>query len=318
MNALPDNIVEFKLPKKPKVREKEPAPDQRRACIVPIRAVSDRKLHEAGLRLLMAICSYTNRAGITWVGGAKLASDLGISKQAVSKQFKHLVELGYIEVMRKGWKGHGNQTMRVIFDPSIDAETAIAVTSTIEDTRPPSMKKEQQKEADNTIDPEGLKRIHDMIKGVIKPINQPAKEYAMPKSGDTVTVAKIKREIAEHKARKAKHSQPPEVDNGEPHHSQPHSQPDSQPPEVYPDVEERKVNDMYKVIINKELKVNLKELEVLKMLVGTIAIDELETVCSQLADRYRSEGIAVPANEMQLANDLIYMSAENILRAHGV
>lgn len=318
MNALPDNIVEFKLPKKPKVKEKEPLPDQRRAAIVPIRAVSDRRLHEAGLRLLLTICSYTNRAGITWVGGAKLASDLGISKQAISKQFKQLVELGYIEVMRKGWKGHGNQTMRVIFDPSIDAETAIAVTSTIEDTRPPSMKKQQQKEQDNSINPEGLKRIHDMIKGVIKPINPPAKEYAMPKSGDTVTVAKMKREIAEHKARKAKHSQPLEVDNEGVIHSQPHSQPDSQPPEVYPDVEERKVNDIYKVIINKELKVNLKELEVLKILVGTIAIDELETVCRQLAERYRSEGIAVPTNEPLLADDLINQSSENLLRAHGV
>lgn len=314
MNALPDNIVEFKLPKKPKVKEKEPLPDQRRAAIVPIRAVTDRKLHEAGLRLLLTICSYTNRAGITWVGGAKLATDLGISKQAVSKQFKHLVELGYIEVMRKGWKGHGNQTMRVIFDPSIDAETAIAVTSTIEDTRPPSMRKEQQKEADNTIDPEGLKRIHDMIKGVIKPMQPPPKEYAMPKSGDTITVAKMKREIAEAKARKAKHSQPPEVDNGEPHHSQPHSQPDSQPPEVYPDVEER----MYNEVLSKVLKVNFKDKEVLKALVGTIAIDELETVCKQLADRYRSEGIAVPTSEPLLADDLINQSSENLLRAHGV
>jgi hypothetical protein len=318
MSALPDNIVEFKLPKKPRVKEKEPLPDQRRAAVVPIRAVTDRKLHEAGLRLLLAICSYTNRAGITWVGGAKLASDLGISKQAISKQFKQLVELGYIEVMRKGWKGHGNQTMRVIFDPSIDAETAIAVTSTIEDTRPPSMKKEQQKEQDNTIDPEGLKRIHDMIKGVIKPMQPPPKEYAMPKSGDTITVAKMKREIAEAKARKAKHSQPPEVDNGEPHHSQPHSQPDSQPPEVYPDVEERNVNDMYKNIVYKELKVNLKDLEVLKILVGTIEVDELETVCKQLADRYRSEGIAVPTSEPLLADDLINQSSENLLRAHGI
>lgn len=314
MSALPSNVVDFKLPKKPRVKEKEPLPAQRRATIVPIRAVSDRKLHEAGLRLLMAICSYTNRAGITWVGGARLATDLGISKQAVSKQFKQLVELGYIEIMRKGWKGHGNQTMRVIFDASIDAETAIAVTSSIEDTRPPYIKEKQQMQADNTIDPEGLKRIQDMIKGVVKPINPPAKEYAMPKSGDTVTVAKMKREIAEAKARKAKHSQPPEVDNVEAIHSQPHSQPS----EVDAKVKERNVNDMYKVIVNKELKVNLKELEVLKMLVGTIEVDELETVCRQLADRYRSEGIDVPTSEMQLANDLIYMSAENLLRAHGI
>jgi biotin operon repressor len=299
--------VAFKLPKKPKVKEKEPLPDQRKVAVVPIRAVTDRRLHEAGLRLLMTICSYSNRAGITWVGGARLATDLGISKQAVSKQFKSLVELGYIEVMRKGWKGYGNQTMRVIFDPTIDAETAIAVTSRTEDTRPPSMRKEQQQEQDNTIDPEGLKRIQDMIRGVVKPINEPAKEYTMPKGKDTATVAKMKAQI---KAKKASHSQPPEVDNGEPHHSQP----DSQPLEVYPDVEER----MYKEVLSKVLKVNLMNVEVLKMLVGTMQVNELETVAKQLAERYQAEGIAIPTSEMMLADDLINLSAENLLRTHGV
>lgn len=311
MTPLPTNIVAFKLPKKPKVKEKDPLPDQRKVAIVPIRAVTDRRLHEAGLRLLMTICSYSNRAGITWVGGARLAKDLGITKQAISKQFKSLVELGYIEVMRKGWRGHQNQTMRVIFDPTIDAETAIAVTSRTEDTRPPSMRKEQQQEVDNTIDPEGLKRIQDMIRGVVKPITEPAKEYTMPKGKDTATVAKMKAEI---KAKKAAHSQPLEVDNEKGLHSQPHSQPDSQPSEVDPDVRER----MYKEVLSKVLKVNFKDKEVLKMLVGTIAVAELETVAKQVADRYQAEGIAIPTSEYLLANDMISLSAENLLRTHGV
>lgn len=302
MSALPDNIVEFKLPKKPKVREKEPAPDQRRACIVPIRAVSDRKLHEAGLRLLMAICSYTNRAGITWVGGAKLASDLGISKQAVSKQFKHLVELGYIEVMRKGWKGHGNQTMRVIFDPTVDAETAIAVTSSIEDTRPPYIKEKQQMQADNTVDPEGLKRIQDMIKGVVKPMTQPPKEYVMPKSGDTVTVAKMKKEIAQAKARREKHSKPLEVDNVEASHSQP----DSQPTEVDPNEKERVLIDMYIRGLDKELKKYLVDLTEL----------ELRSTLLKLQQRCQAEGVPMPT-EAALVESILVLSAENQLSANA-
>lgn len=303
MSALPDNIVEFKLPKKPKVKEKEPLPDQRRAAIVPIRAVSDRRLHEAGLRLLMTICSYTNRAGITWVGGAKLATDLGISKQAISKQFKQLVELGYIEVMRKGWKGHGNQTMRVIFDESIDAETAIAVTSSIEDTRPPYIKEKQQMQADNTVDPEGLKRIQDMIKGVVKPMTQPAKEYVMPKSGDTVTVAKMKKEMAQAKARREKHSQPSEVDNVEPSHSQPNSQPS----EVYPDVEERVLIDMYIKGLDKELKKYLVDLTEL----------ELRSTLSQLQARCQAENVAMPTNEA-LIEAILVLHADNLINANAV
>lgn len=299
MSALPDNIVEFKLPKKPKVREKEPLPDQRRAAIVPIRAVSDRRLHEAGLRLLMTICSYTNRAGITWVGGAKLASDLGISKQAISKQFKQLVELGYIEVMRKGWKGHGNQTMRVIFDESIDAETAIAVTSSIEDTRPPYIKEKQQMQADNTVDPEGLKRIQDMIKGVVKPMTQPAKEYVMPKSEDTVTVAKMKKEMAQAKARREKHSQPSEVDNTEGSHSQPNSQPS----EVYPDVEERVLIDMYIKGLDKELKKYLVDLTSL----------ELESTLLQLEQRCQAEGVQMPTGA-SLIEAILVTYGESLIR----
>jgi len=259
------------------------------------------------MRTLLLVASYCNRAGITWVGGARLAKDLGITKQAISKQFKHLVELGYIEVMRKGWKGHHNQTMRVIFDPTIDAETAIAVTSRTEDTRPHYMKEKQQQEQDNTIDPEGLKRIQDMIRGVVKPITEPAKEYTMPKGKDTATVAKMKAQI---KAKKALHSQPLEVDNGEPHHSQPHSQPS----EVDQNVEEH----MYKEVLSKVLKVNFKDKEVLKMLVGTIAVAELETVAKQIADRYQAEGIAIPTSEYLLADDMINLSAENLLRTHGV
>ena len=169
------------------------------------------------------------------------------------------------------------------------------------------MKEKQQQEQDNTIDPEGLKRIQDMIKGVVKPITEPAKEYVMPKGKDTATVAKMKAQI---KAKKASHSQPPEVDNGEPHHSQPHSQPS----EVDQNVEER----MYKEVLSKVLKVNFKDKEVLKMLVGTIAVAELETVAKQVADRYQAEGIAIPTSEYLLANDMISLSAENLLRTHGV
>lgn len=310
MSALPSNVVDFKLPKKPKVREKEAPPDQRRASIIPIRAVTDRKLHEAGLRLLLAICSYTNRAGITWVGQAQLAKQLNVSKQAVSKQFKSLVEFGYIEVMRKGFKGYANQTMRVIFDPTIDAETAIAVTSSIEDTRPPSMKREQQMQQDNTINPEGLKRIQDMIKGVVKPVVPPPKEYQMPK-GDTVTVAKMKAEIAAKKAKKQAHSQPSEVDYQKASHSQLHSQPDSQLPEVDQNVGERISNGKCKRIIDKELKINFKTVRLLDVLVNLeLTDDELITACQTLSDRYRSEGIAIPINEEQLVHDLLVIAVD--------
>ena len=316
MIALADNIVAFKIPKKPRVKEKEPLPDQRKFAVLPLRALKDKALTDIQIRVLGLICSYTNRAGITFVGTQQLANDLQVSRQAISKQLVKLKAAGYVEVVKKGFRGERTDTIRVIFDPSIDTETAIAITSTIEDTRTPDMIREQQKQQDNSIDHEGLKRIQDMIQGVVKPMSKPPKEYTMPKGKDTVTVAKMKAEIAAKKARKDKHIVNQEVVNVEaPIVNHIDNQMDNQ--EVVTNIEERMFNDYVKVL-SKELKVNFRNVEVLKILVGTIAIAELETLCKELTNRYQAEGIAIPTSEALLANDLMTLSAENLLRTHGV
>lgn len=316
MNALPDNIVEFKLPKKPRVEEKEPAPDQRKVAVLPLRALKDKTLTDIQVRVLGLICSYINRAGITWVSTQRLANDLQVSRQAISKQLVKLKAAGYVEVVKRGFYGQRCDTIRVVFDPSVDVATAVAVTSSIEDTRTLDMKREQQKQQDQTVDYENLKRIHNMIQGVVKPVTKPAKEYAMPKNGDTITVAKMKREIAEAKARREKHVDNPVVDNGK-------TAIDNRivnhvvNQEVVNNAEERSLT-ITKEVLSKELKVNFRNVEVLTILVGTIEVDELTTLCKQLANRYQAEGIAIPTSEELLANDLMTLSAENLLRTHGV
>lgn len=187
MSVLPETAI--KLPKKPRVVQKESPPDLRKVCVLPIRAVFDQKLTHGALQVLAAVCAYANRAGITWVSQTRLAKELGISQQAVAKQFKQLREHGYLETVRKGFKGERTDTLRVIFDPSVDAATAIAVTSAIEDTRPPVMQKEQAMEADKP-DPDGQRRVAQAIAQVLK---TPTKRtYTMPKSGDTRAVRSVK------------------------------------------------------------------------------------------------------------------------------
>jgi hypothetical protein len=89
----------------------------------------------------------------------------------------------------------------VIFDPSIDPETAIAITSAQEPTRPPSMQ-------DDKPDPEGQRRIAQLISQALR---QPTKEKrTMPQEGQTRTVKAIK-EANQKALRKRTHSQPPEV-----------------------------------------------------------------------------------------------------------
>ena len=302
MSALPDNIVEFKLPKKPRVKEKEPLPDQRKVSVLPIRAVFDQKLTHGGLQVLAAICAFSNRAGITWVSQTRLAKDLGISQQAVAKQFKQLRALGYLETVRKGFKGERTDTIRVIFDPSVDVATAIAVTSSIEDTRPPEMRKEQQMEQDNSIDPAGLKRIQDMIKGSYKPVQPPAKEYKMPK-GDTVTVAKMKQEIAAKKARKDKHNHNPEVVNEEAVQLQPNHN-----LEVVLNPKERTNKRLLRDVYLKEVKESYLEL-----LHNSMNDDEIEATLQDLQQRCQAEGVSMPTDG-HLVEAILITHGERLIR----
>jgi biotin operon repressor len=322
MSAAPDNVVQFQLPKKPKVREKEPAPDQRKLAVVPIRAATDRGLTEGMLRTLLLVASYCNRAGITWVGQARLAQDLGVSRQAITRQVGKLVKAGYLEVISKGWRGERSNSIRLIFDKSIDAETAVAITSRIEDTRTPLMKEKQMQ--DMTPDPEGLKRIQDMINGVIKPVQQPAKEYQMPKSGDTVTVAKMKEQIAKKKQSKASDKQPSEVANEEPTHRQPrpvdnsaHRQHHRLHPEVARTQENIGIDKVLRLFLNKGFNV-LSNQESIQHIADSTTVAELETLMDKLSDRYAAEGLPLPTDGAMLANDLIMLQSDELTARHGI
>jgi predicted ArsR family transcriptional regulator len=212
MSAVPVNVVPFELPKKPRVKQKDAPPDQRKLAVIPIRAGTDERLHGATLRLLIVLCSYCNRAGLTWVSQLKLAEVMKVSRQAVTKQMSLLRKYGYVEITRQGFKGERPNTLRVIFDQSINAEDAIAVTSSIEDTRPPVIKQEEEKQMDEQIDREGQKRIAQMINQALKQPGKP-KEKTMPSTGETLAVKQIKEGMKKAQAKRS-HRQPVEVANG--------------------------------------------------------------------------------------------------------
>jgi hypothetical protein len=267
MLKLPDNIIHFEIPKrKPKVVQKEEIPHQKAYCITPFRAASDKQLHEGTLRVLMILCSYTNRAGITWVGQATIGKQLNISKQAVNKQMKLLVQLGYIEVVSKGWRGERANTTRVIFDDSVTAEDAISITSAQEDTRPPFLIKKEQDEMSKEIE----KKL-----GVLPKLDSMSKpKRTVLKDTDSLTTRQMKEQINAHfdkqdaRAKRLKASKKPvdnslkPVDNSVDNslHSQPHCQPDSQPLGVDRKVDNYKVSKgiyikIYKELINKLFKI---------------------------------------------------------------
>jgi DNA-binding transcriptional ArsR family regulator len=161
---MPDNVLPFELPKKPRIKLGETLPDQRKIVVLPFKAVFDKELGAAGVAVLAGLCAFCNRAGITWVSQRRLAGDLGISQPAISRQISKLKKLGYIEVLRKGYANARNETVRVIFDPEITAEEAIAMVSNKEDARPPGLIAAEEERLQNEVDKEGLRRIADMIK----------------------------------------------------------------------------------------------------------------------------------------------------------
>ena len=279
--------VNFTLPKKPRIYAKDPLPDQRKVSVVPIKAVFDPNISHGALHVLAALCSYCNRAGITWVSQTRLAKELNITQQAVAKQFKQLRELGYLETVKKGFKGERTDTLRVIFDKSVDAATAMAVTSSMEDTRSPAIKEQQAMEE---VDREGQRRVAQAISKVLK---QPTKRIkTMPKSGETVTVKNMKAAIQK---AQAKHQQPvdnhahihnPQVVNEDSLHSQPNHN-----LQVVDNAEEHTTSRQ--VVCNQVVKeVNLNNQNSSNLLTGSQTVLDNREVEELLADGISAQQVA--------------------------
>ena len=167
-------VIEFKLPKRrPKIVEKVAPPDQRKFAVVPMRAATDVELHGFSVKVLVLLCSYANRAGITWVGQQRIADHLQAPKQQVARAMKQLRDRGHVEVVSKGFRGEKANTVRIVYDPQIKTEDAISIASSKEDSRPPEM---VRKEAREMTQPEpefteeemaaNRKRLREMLGGL--------------------------------------------------------------------------------------------------------------------------------------------------------
>lgn len=296
----PAKVIPFELPKKPRIKEKEPLPDQRKVVVLPFKAVFDKRLTHGALQALAALCAYCNRAGITWVSQKRLAEELEISQQAYSKQFRQLVKCGYVEVVKKSYMGQRSATTRVIYDPSITAEDAIAMVSSKEDSRPPWMIEEQRREMEQPkTDPEGQKRIARMISEALKQPNKP-KEYTMPKSGETATVKKMKQEIENTKKRRSTNN--PQVVTQPPKTTQLQQPPGCNSSPLTNNLQVVS-NDNLQVVLNTnnehiveniyKVKHSYKQLKKSEMerLLSVMTIEQLDEAMDTLMPLFKAEGI---------------------------
>jgi hypothetical protein len=133
--------VPINLPKKPRIKQKEQQPDQRQFSIVPIRAITDRRLTGMEMRVLLLYCCYTNKSGLTWVGQQRIATHLNVSKMRVSVLTTALINKGYLRVVYQGFRGERADTRQVIYKADLSLADIVGITG----EAAPYMIEQQQK-----------------------------------------------------------------------------------------------------------------------------------------------------------------------------
>jgi DNA-binding transcriptional regulator GbsR (MarR family) len=121
----------FDIPKnKPKIELKEKKPDGRYYSVVPLRAIHDKRLTRGDLINLMTLCSYCSNNGFTFVAYSTMAQLRGCSIPNIARGMKKLERFGYFEQVKKGYTGLRGSLKRVIYDETINADDAIAISNT--------------------------------------------------------------------------------------------------------------------------------------------------------------------------------------------
>jgi DNA-binding IscR family transcriptional regulator len=120
--------VQITLPKKPRIKQKEQQPDLRHFAVVPFRAITDRSITEMQLRVLLMLCAYSNRAGLTWVGLKRIADHFGISLNRAAVLTRALIKAGYVKVIYYGFKGERAHTRQIIYKADLTLADIMAIS----------------------------------------------------------------------------------------------------------------------------------------------------------------------------------------------
>ena len=108
------NVVDFELPKEKRIIKKDDSlPDKRKFIVLPFDLVN-HKLTRSEYWVLLSVASYCNKGGLTWVTHQRLADDLKVSRQFITKVMKQLKNKGIIEIISRGKEGLKGNTFRII------------------------------------------------------------------------------------------------------------------------------------------------------------------------------------------------------------
>lgn len=286
--------IDIEVPARRK-QVKQAPPSRKMFAVVPIRALEDRRLTDGSVRTLAKVCSWANRAGITWVSMTRIAAESGVRRQVIHKHMTILKKHGYIEVIKRGFRGFAGDTIRIVYDPQISAMDAISIASKVEDARPPFLK-ELEKKMQSIPPKKQQQMIADMIAGVVKPVanSKPAgRHYNMPADGETAAVKRIRAGL---KKRPHSQSKSDECQNS------PHSQ----------------LRDCINSLKTRGVQaIDEVEKEVFRVMNESIPVELSERLVDEVMSRYAAEGITSP-RPMLVAESVLAAYTKHLENALGL
>lgn len=116
------------LPKKPKIKEKVKAPDQRRFSVIPLRVIH-LNMTNASYKVLVVLSSYCNKGGFSHVSLKRIGNDIGVSIQAVHRQIKRLIKLGIVKKVSGHYPMIKGATRRIIYNDNISDNDASKIAN---------------------------------------------------------------------------------------------------------------------------------------------------------------------------------------------
>jgi len=118
----------YQIPKKPEIKIKTKQPDKRHYAVLPINVLK-HNITGSMYKVLVALSSYCNKAGFSYVSLSKIGQDLNISAQAVQKQMAKLESLGIVHTYKNYYTGIKGSTRRIIYDNKIKDTDAAAIAN---------------------------------------------------------------------------------------------------------------------------------------------------------------------------------------------
>lgn len=157
LNVVDLNTTRIKTTPVSKLEHVKIEKREKNYIVIPWRAAVDKRINTTAAFLVLSVmCGFTNRHGETWVGQQTIADILGVTRQAIGKQLKRLVELGYLEVTQKAGKNFSARH-RVVFKIGQSLEEV--------KTNTPARLQEEAPPVDKEAARERLANIKNMLKG---------------------------------------------------------------------------------------------------------------------------------------------------------